>query len=82
MQSLRNTGSPPKVRKVRATCSRAIGITSTGNGNLPKHSTSFDLSTIQINFDAIEVKIFSRVKQAPPPLIILKLGSTSSAPSI
>ena len=43
----------------RATALRAIGITSTGRGNLPKISTCLEASAMQINLSATEAIIFS-----------------------
>src|SRR6056300_1847629 len=58
-----------------------MGITSTGKGNAPKVATHLDSSTTHKNRCAMAATIFSRVKAAPPPLIMQPEGSISSAPS-
>ena len=68
---------PPR----RATWERAIGITSTGSGNLPSTPTSFEPSAMQTNFRATAATIFSRVSAPPPPLTMARWRVTSSAPS-
>ena len=58
-----------------------MGITSTGNGNLPSTSTRLAGSTMQTKRSLASAMIFSRVSAAPPPLIRRRCGSHSSAPS-
>lgn len=54
-----------------------------GTGHFfPSMSVSFVSSTIMTSCLAAESTIFSRVKAAPPPLIMFKLKSIWSAPSI
>ncbi len=77
----RHSGLPPSLVSSRATYERAIGITSTGSGNLPSTSTSFDWSAMHTNLRATAVTIFSRVNAPPPPLIMARWRVTSSAPS-
>lgn len=60
----------------------AKGITSTETPVLPNLSTTFDSSTIIINFFACSSVIFSLNKAPPFPFTQLNLPSTSSAPSI
>ena len=45
-QPPRHTGRPPRRVSSRATSSRAMGITSTGSGNLPSVATSLVSSTM------------------------------------
>ena len=47
----------------------ANGITSIGNGKVPRISTCFESSTIHINFFEAAASIFSLVCAPPPPLI-------------
>src|ERR1700723_3883537 len=79
---LRHTGWPPIFTSWRATWERAIGITSTGRGNLPSTSTSLLSSMMQTNFAEAAATIFSRVSAAPPPLISTPSAVASSAPSM
>ena len=64
-----------------ATSSRAIGITSIGNGKRPRVSTCLEASTMHTKRSKAPATIFSRVSAPPPPLIIRRPGSISSAPS-
>ena len=66
----------------RRTQEQPNGITSTGSGNLPMTSTTLDSSTIHTILLELTATIFSHRRAAPPPLMPLKLASTSSAPSI
>ena len=63
----RRRGWPPSAAMARATDSRAIGITSSGSGNLPSVWTSLDSSAMQMKRSATEATIFSRVSAPPPP---------------
>src|SRR5690606_20092575 len=78
----RQTGCAPVAATIaRATMLRAIGMTSTGSGNLPRTSTCLLGSMMQTNVSLASAMIFSRVSAAPPPLIRHLRGSHSSAPS-
>jgi len=65
-----------------ATTPGAKSSTSSGVPNGPSAGTSFDSSTTMMNRGDIDATIFSRVCAAPPPLVRLNAGSTSSAPSM
>jgi hypothetical protein len=54
---------------------------STGRGKPPNTGTTLDWSTMQTKRSAMAAMIFSRVSAPPPPLIIRRPGSISSAPS-
>ena len=81
IRSGRNSGRPPIPISFLETRLCAMGITSTGKGNDPKTSESFDSSTIQTNFRLALATIFSRVSAPPPPLIRCRFLVASSAPS-
>jgi hypothetical protein len=57
------------------------GTTSTGSGYRPSTETHFDRSAITTRAADAEATIFSRSKAPPPPLIRLRSGAISSAPS-
>ena len=59
----------------------AWGITSTGSGKAPSLVTNLLSSAMQTNSLAALATIFSRVRAAPPPLIMFPRASISSAPS-
>ena len=81
-KSCLSSGNPPSLVNSRATNDFAIGITSTGSGNLPKRSTSFEPSIMHTNFLDASAMIFSLVSAPPPPFIIWKCCVISSAPSM
>ena len=58
------------------------GTISTGSGKRPSIGTHFDSSAITIMLAEAEATIFSRNSAPPPPLIRLKSGPISSAPSM
>ena len=64
------------------TCDEPNGITSNGNGKLPKLFDNLLLSTIHIFCLELMATVFSRKCAAPPPLIPWKSELISSAPSI
>ena len=49
-----------------------MGITSTGSGKAPRRSTFLEPSAMQMNRSAQAATIFSRVRAAPPPLIMCR----------
>ena len=59
----------------------AMGMTSTGSGKAPSASTFFEASAMHTNWRDCAATIFSRVRAAPPPLIMWPWPSISSAPS-
>ena len=77
----RSTGCALRLSISRPTWLRAIGITSTGSGNLPSTGTSLDASQMQTKVFATAATIFSRVSAPPPPLIMCRCSVISSAPS-
>ena len=58
-----------------------MGMTSTGRGKPPSTSTRLLASQMQMKRVDTAATIFSRVSAPPPPLIMAKEGSISSAPS-
>ncbi len=80
--TVRSAGSQPRVRNWRTHQAVANGITSTGNlPRLPSTGTSFSLPTRMISWRDAAATTFSRTSAPPYPLIRLRCGSTSSAPS-
>mmetsp|Transcript_21396 Transcript_21396/g.82956 ORF Transcript_21396/g.82956 Transcript_21396/m.82956 type:complete len:451 (-) Transcript_21396:5165-6517(-) len=77
----RGTARPPMASKRRAMRFAAMPITSTGSGKRPRTSTCLEASAMHRKHCARSATIFSRVKAAPPPLIMWPRGSISSAPS-
>ena len=65
----------------RRVAARPKGATSTGSGKAPRRGTIFDLSAITAMRAEAAATIFSRSSAPPPPLISLRSGSISSAPS-
>src|SRR5256886_6933252 len=77
----RSTVAPSASKASAAKC-QPNGCTSTGTGDFdPRRGTSFDSSTITMNFFDAAATIFSRKSAPPRPLIKSSFGSTSSAPS-
>src|SRR3984893_14578558 len=68
----------PMARRVAA---RPNGMTSTGNGKRPRTSTHLESSAITIMRSDAAATIFSRSNAPPPPLMTLRAGLISSAPS-
>ncbi len=65
----------------RRVAPRPNGTTSIGSGNRPSIGTHFDSSAMTIMRADAAATIFSRSRAPPPPLIRLRSGAISSAPS-
>ncbi len=71
-------GSASTARRVAVAPNGAISI---GSGKRPSVATHFDSSAITTIFADAEATIFSRSSAPPPPLIRVRSGAISSAPS-
>ncbi len=79
----RKATSAPNDSKYATCVFQPKGMTSTGTGHcVPNAGESLLSSTMMISRLLDWATIFSRKKAPPPPLIRLRFGSTSSAPSI